>query len=78
MQVTRACAEDLNECVHAAVEALRRLDHSVEVLRWEVLDDEDQRAEERLCLDEAARFWESARAIAGHLGLGPALRELHR
>ena len=32
MQVTRACAEDLNQCVHAAAEALRRLDDSVDVL----------------------------------------------
>lgn len=78
MQVTRACAEDLNECVHAAVEALRRLDDSVEVLRWEVLNDEDQRTEEQLCLDEAARFWDAAQAIAGRVGLAPAFGELHR
>ena len=76
MQVTRACAEDLNECVQAAENALRGLDDSVLVLRWEVLSDEDRREEGQRCVDEASRLWGSVRAIAGRLGLWPAVGEL--
>ncbi len=78
MGVTRACAEDLDEFLDAAADAVRGLEESVMVLQGLVLSDEDRRAEEQRCLDEAARLWASAQGLAERLALWPALGELRR